>query len=39
MFEVIYDSLNHTKIEASMFYQLDEKLKIDGLNKVSAAMS
>ena len=36
MFEVIYDSLNHTKIEASMFYQLDEKMKIDGLARFNS---
>ena len=35
-FNVIYDSLNQTSIEASMFYQLDEKLKIDGLARFNS---
>jgi len=35
-FEVIYDSLNQTSIEASIFYQLDEKLKIDGLARYNS---
>jgi hypothetical protein len=35
-FNVIYDSLNQTSIEASIFYQLDEKLKIDGLARFNS---
>ena len=35
-FELLYDSLNHTSFEASIFYQLDEKLKIDGLARFNS---
>ena len=35
-FGVIYDTLNHTRIEASIFYQLDEKLKIDGMARFNS---
>mgnify|MGYP006089888181 CR=1 FL=1 len=35
-FELLYDSLNHTSIEASIFYQLDEKLKIDALARYNS---
>lgn len=35
-FGLIYDTLNHTRIEASLFYQLDEKLKIDGLARFNS---
>ena len=35
-FGLIYDTLNHTRIEASLFYQLDEKLKIDGLARYNS---
>jgi len=32
-FDVIYDTLNLTKFEASVAYQLNEKLKIDGIGR------
>lgn len=32
-FNVIYDTLNQMKIEASLSYQLNEKLKIDGIGR------
>jgi hypothetical protein len=35
-FGLVYDTLNHTRIEASLFYQLDEKLKIDGLARFNS---
>ena len=35
-FGLLYDTLNHTRIEASLFYQLDEKLKIDGLARFNS---
>jgi hypothetical protein len=35
-FGLVYDTLNHTRIEASLFYQLDEKLKIDGLARYNS---
>jgi hypothetical protein len=35
-FDVFYDSLNHTRIEASIFYQLHEKLKIDGIARFNS---
>lgn len=35
-FDLRYDTLNHTRIEASLFYQLDEKLKIDGLARYNS---
>jgi hypothetical protein len=35
-FGLIYDTLNHTRIEASIFYQLDEKLKIDGMARFNS---
>ncbi|MBG38679.1 MAG: hypothetical protein CL857_02045 [Cryomorphaceae bacterium] len=35
-FGLVYDTLNHTRIEASIFYQLDEKLKIDGMARFNS---
>jgi hypothetical protein len=35
-FGLLYDTLNHTCIEASIFYQLDEKLKIDGIARFNS---
>ena len=35
-FDVLYDSLIHTRIEASIYYQMDEKLKIDGLARFNS---
>ena len=35
-FGLVYDTLNHTRIEASLFYQLDEKLKLDGLARFNS---
>ena len=35
-FELLYDSLNHTQIEASIFYQHNEKLKIDGIARFNS---
>lgn len=32
-FNVIYDTLNQMKVEASLTYQLNEKLKIDGIGR------
>lgn len=35
-FGLLYDTLNHTRIEASIFYQLDEKLKFDGIARYNS---
>ena len=35
-FNVIYDTLNHTRVEASLTYQLNEKLKIDGIGRFNS---
>lgn len=35
-FNVIYDTMNFTRLEASISYQMNEKLKIDGLGRFNS---
>lgn len=35
-FNVIYDTMNVTRLEASMSYQMNEKLKIDGIGRFNS---